>query len=262
MTQKLLKYTLILGLFCIVMATGTNAQNAEAKQYQTWIDSASAAYTNQNYEKAVDFYQRVLDHGMTSADLHYNLGNAWYKQGKFPEAILHYEKALKYNPAHEDARVNLKMVNNLITDRIEPASEPFYKRWYRGIWRSMPLKTWTLFSIGGFIVLLLAILLFVFSRSVTLKKTVLPVGLLAVIVMTISLIMGAESRAYLEDTHKAVIFEPSLNVKSAPDQSGTDLFNIHEGLRVEIKQQLGEWTEIEIADGRVGWVPADAYKKI
>mgnify|MGYP006277025655 FL=1 len=80
--------------------------------------------------------------------------------------------------------------------------------------------------------------------------------------MIMSLMLGAEARAYLEDTHKAIVFEPTLNVKSAPDESGTDLFTIHEGLKVEIREELGQWTEIEIADGRVAWVPNESFKKV
>ncbi|HKK58127.1 MAG TPA: tetratricopeptide repeat protein [Salinivirga sp.] len=261
MTKKLITY-IVTGWFAIVMAMGATPQENEAAKYKTWIDSAEAAYTNQDYSKAADFYQQVLEHGMTSADLHYNLGNAWYKQGALPQAILHYEKALKYNPAHEDARFNLQMANSLITDRIEPSHVPFYKRWYKQLWQSMPIDSWAVLSIVAFLALIGAILLFVFTRSIALKKTVVPIGLLGLVLMILSLTLGAEARSYLEDTHKAIVFEPTLNVKSSPDNSGTDLFTIHEGLKVEVRQELGEWSEIEIADGRVGWVPNESFKKV
>ena len=261
MTKKIITYILT-GWVAIASAMGAVPQDNEAVQYKTWIDSAEVAYTKQNYTKAADLYQQVLAHGMTSADLHYNLGNAWYKQGALPEAILHYEKALKYNPAHEDARFNLQMANSLITDRIEPAHVPFYKRWYKQLWQSMPVDSWAVMSIITFLVLVGMILLFVFTQSIVLKKTVVPIGLLALLFMVLSLNLGAEARAYLEDTHKAIVFEPTLNVKSSPDNSGTDLFTIHEGLKVGVRQELGEWSEIEIADGRVGWVPNESFKKV
>ncbi len=261
MIRKAITYTLLV-VAALSNLHATTPETDDAKQYQTWIDSASEAYRNQQFEKAVEFYGKVLDFGMTSADLHYNLGNAWYKQGMIPQAILHYEKALKYNPAHEDARVNLQMANNLITDRIEPSHVPFYKRWYKQLWKSMPANSWATVSIITFLVLIGSVLLFVFSSSIALKKTMLPVGILAIVFMSISLIMGSEAKSYMENTHKAILFEPSLNVKSSPDESGTDLFRIHEGLKIKIREQLGEWTEIEIPDGRVGWVPADSYRKI
>jgi tetratricopeptide (TPR) repeat protein len=237
------------------------SQNEE-EQYQTWIDSASQAYKNQHFDKAAQFYEQVISHGMVSADLHYNVANAWYKQGMVSKAILHYEKALKYNPAHEDARFNLLMANSLITDRIEPAEVPFYKKWYKNLWQSMSLNGWAITSIILFALILASILIFVFSRSIFIKKLIVPIGFLALVLMILSLTLGGEARNYMEDTHKAIIFEPTLNVKSSPDESGTNLFTIHEGLRVEIRQHLGEWSEIEIADGRVGWVPSETFIKI
>ncbi len=261
MIKKALTYTLLI-VASLSNINATTPETEDAKQYQTWIDSASEAYRSQQFSKAVEYYEKVLNFGMTSADLHYNLGNAYYKQGMVPHAILHYEKALKYNPAHEDARVNLQMANNLITDRIEAAHIPFYKRWYNQLWKSMPANSWATGSIITFLVLIGSILLFVFGGSIVLKKTMLPVAILALILMSVSLVMGSEAKSYMENTHKAILFEPSLNVKSSPDESGTDLFRIHEGLKIEIREQLGEWTEIEIPDGRVGWVPTDSYREI
>jgi len=261
MIKKALTYTLLV-VASLSNINATNPETEDAKQYQTWIDSASEAYRNQQFSKAVEYYEKVLKFGMTSADLHYNLGNAYYKEAMMPHAILHYEKALKYNPAHEDARFNLQMANSLITDRIEPSHVPFYKRWYKQLWQSMPIDSWAVLSIVAFLALIGAILLFVFTRSIALKKTVVPIGLLGLVLMILSLTLGAEARSYLEDTHKAIVFEPTLNVKSSPDNSGTDLFTIHEGLKVEVRQELGEWSEIEIADGRVGWVPNESFKKV
>jgi len=260
MIRKLFIYFILIGS-TIFSAQAKNPQTEEA-QYQTWIDSASQAYKNNQFDKAVEYYEQVISHGMVSADLHYNLANAWYKQGFIANAILHYEKALKYNPAHEDARFNLLMANSLITDRIEPAEVPFYKKWYKSMWQSMSLNGWAYLSIILFIILLASVLIFVFSRSVFIKKLIVPIGFLALLIMILSLSLGSEAKSYMEDTHKAVIFEPTLNVKSSPDDSGTNLFTIHEGLKVEIRQHLGEWSEIEIADGRVGWVPTETYMKI
>jgi tetratricopeptide (TPR) repeat protein len=260
MIRKLFIYFLLLS--ATTLSTKAEEPQAEEAQYQTWIDSASQAYKNQQFNKASQFYQQVISHGMVSADLHYNLANAWYKQGLIANAILHFEKALKHNPAHEDARFNLLMANSLITDRIEPAEVPFYKKWYKSMWQSMSLNGWATTSIILFILVLGSILVFVFSRSIFIKKLIVPVGFLGLLLMTLSLTLGGEARSYMEDTHKAIVFEPTLNVKSSPSESGTNLFTIHEGLKVEIRQHLGDWSEIEIADGRVGWVPSETFRKI
>jgi tetratricopeptide (TPR) repeat protein len=260
MIRKIFIYIILIST--TVLVAKAEKPQTEDVQYQTWIDSAAQAYKNQQFDKASKFYAQVISHGMASSDLYYNLANAWYKQGMIARAILYYEKALKYNPAHEDARFNLLMANSLITDRIEPAHVPFYKRWFKSMWQSMSLNSWAATSIILFILLLASVLIFVFSRSIFIKKLIVPLGFLALVLMILSLTLGGEARSYMEDTHKAIIFEPTLNVKSTPDNSGTNLFTIHEGLKVEIRQHIGEWSEIEIADGRVGWVPSETYVKI
>lgn len=238
---------------------GAFAQNEE---YQTWVDSATVSYNNQQFDKAAMFYEQVLNHGISSADLHYNLGNAYYKQGMLAKSILHFEKALKYNPSHDDAKFNLELATNAITDRISQPTEPFYQRWYKQLWQSMPVDSWAYISIAGFGVLIITILLFIFTSSITLKKILLPTSALSLLLLLSTLKLGSESKNYQMDTGMGVVFEYSLNVKSAPDDSGTDLFTIHEGLKIEIIEVLGDWSRISIADGRIGWIPSDSFQKI
>lgn len=240
----------------------TNNLKGENTSYQNWLDSATTAYKNQQYDKAVMFYEQVLTHGLTSSDLHYNLGNAYYKQGMLAESILHFEKALKYNPSHDDAKFNLGLANNAITDRITQPTEPFYQRWYRQLWQSMPADAWATLSLIGFIILISSILIFVFSKTIVLKKIILPIAILALVLSGGALKLGSQAKNYSTDTGMAIIFEYSLNVKSAPDNSGTDLFTIHEGLKVEVIEILGEWSRIALADGRIGWVPGKSFRKI
>ena len=51
--------------------------------------------------------------------------------------------------------------------------------------------------------------------------------------------------------------QSAVSVKSAPANSGTDLFILHEGTRVEIvDSQMKDWKQVKVADGKQGWVPA------
>ncbi|MDA3865945.1 MAG: tetratricopeptide repeat protein [Salinivirgaceae bacterium] len=257
------KYSILIFSILIALAGMLKADNKNVgNNYQNWMDSANTAYSNQQYDKAVMYYQQVLDHGITSADLHYNLGNAWYKQNRTAEAILHYEKALKYNPKHSDARFNLELANNRITDRITPPDIPFYEQWYNQLWQSQTLSEWTTISIVVFILLVFAVVIFIFTRSILTKKILLPVAILMLLLTFSSLHMASKAKSYVENDKNAIVFNYSLNVKSAPSKTGTDLFTIHEGLKIEILNEMGEWTRISIVDGRMGWIPSSAYKKI
>ena len=53
-----------------------------------------------------------------------------------------------------------------------------------------------------------------------------------------------------------------VTVKSSPDKSGTDLFQLHEGTKVSVKSSLGKWIEIKLGNGSIGWVEKDDIVKI
>jgi len=41
-----------------------------------------------------------------------------------------------------------------------------------------------------------------------------------------------------------------------------EVFSIHEGTRVRLDQKSGDWIEIILADGKVGWVKKDVLEVI
>jgi len=60
-----------------------------------------------------------------------------------------------------------------------------------------------------------------------------------------------------------IIMAPSVTVKSTPNEKGTDLFILHEGRKVMIKDNtMKEWKEIQLEDGNVGWIPSNVIEII
>jgi SH3-like domain-containing protein len=54
-----------------------------------------------------------------------------------------------------------------------------------------------------------------------------------------------------------------VSVQSAPsDDLALQVFTIHEGTKTRIDQQSGEWAEIVLADGKVGWVRVEVLEII
>jgi len=77
-----------------------------------------------------------------------------------------------------------------------------------------------------------------------------------------SLAFSSRNRSLIFDSKKAIIFSPLINGKSSPDDSGTDLFVLHEGTRVSVEDEVGEWFEIRLSDGNKGWIPANSLEII
>lgn len=226
---------------------------------QTDFDVANAAYAEGRYEEAASVYQALIDE-QPNATLYYNLGNARFKQGELAQAILNYERALRLQPNHKDAQYNLAFAQSKITDNIVE-QDFFLSAWARTVRNSLKEQTWLVLSICLFILALAGLLLFLLGREPWLRKTAFHVAWLALL---FSLIAGLNvASLHQRDTlrNEAIITQGVVNGKSSPDRSGTDLFTVHEGTKVTIRETLGEWCNIRVGNYE-GWVRQQNLERI
>jgi tetratricopeptide (TPR) repeat protein len=226
------------------------------------IKEAETAYTQENYTQAIELYEELLTSYGPSCDVYYNLGNAYYKAGKLAPAILNYERALLMNPADKDIRFNLEIAKLRKVDRIEPLGEFFLSQWFRAIQNLFSVDTWASIGIVGFILFIGCLTLYFFSKWMRLKKTGFYAGILLLLLVVCSNLFAWNQKKAIVERRNAIIFAPTVTIKSSPDASGTDLFVLHEGTKIFIKSILGEWNEIEIEDGNVGWIRQKDFEKI
>ncbi len=241
-----MKYISIL-LFFQILACSVFAQDDR-------FEAANAAYGNGEFQVAIDTYNEILATGVESGALYFNLANAHYKNGELTQAILNYERALLLKPHDKDVKFNLELAYSQTTDKIESVGEFFVSKWIKDFRNKTTSDIWAFIGVGCFIFMLIGAALFFFSGSVLLKKAgfYLGVGLLAGTI--VSLTFSYHQKTKLTQRNHAIVISPSLTVKSSPDASGTEIFILHEGTKVEIVNTLGQWKEIQIADGTVGWV--------
>lgn len=221
---------------------------------QTDITKANTAYQAGFYENAITLYGKVIKEGYTSSELYYNLGNAHYKANNIPLAILNYERALKLDPANEDIQYNLKVANNQIIDKIDQLPQLFYERWWTSLKQMNSTDGWAKLTIILCVTLFLLVSVFLLSTSIKLRRLLLPTFLVVLFFMLTSFVIAFETYSDALKQKGAIVIEATLPVKSSPEDSGIDLFVIHEGLKVEILDELTGWKEIRIANGSKGWV--------
>lgn len=226
------------------------------------IDEANDAYSNGNYADAIELYEKVIEKGYESAELYYNLGNSYFKINDLPSAILYYEKSLKLDPADEDAKFNLKIANSMIPDKIEEVPVMFYERWWKNIYELFGANLWTRISVFLFIIVLIMFSVYFAGNSYFLKKTFFWLGIIFIVFTIFSFSFSYQKYKTSINTREAIVFDPTITVKSSPDESSVDLFVIHEGTKVSIMEHIGDWYEIRIANGSVGWLPSSAVKPI
>lgn len=262
--------------FCL--SSFANAQDANAElglnepqvsdslQTLTFTTSkalADSAYINGDFATAASLYEQLLAGDKEATELYYNLGNSYYKTGDIGHAILNFERALLLNPGDQDARFNLKMAQAKTIDKVEDVPEIFFISWGKSLIDMQSANSWAICGIVFFVLFIVALYFFIFSKNITLKKVGFFGGLFFLVVVVSANLFAAYQKGRLENRESAIIMQPSVTVRSTPSESGTALFLIHEGHKVGIKDNsMKSWKEIKLEDGKVGWVPATAIEII
>lgn len=250
------KYLKIIVLALLVLVVGfVRANDDQLKQ-------ASDLYAAQSYEEAADVYAEILKANQISPELYYNYANACFKSGQLGLAILNYERALVLRPNYEDARFNLEFANAQISDKIEPLEQFFLTHWIDVLGSLQTSNQWALTSVIAFMLTLSLYLLYAFVSHRWLRKLGFFTALTCLLISIASLAYSFSLANKITDRTDAIVMVGSMTVKSAPDESGTELFVLHEGSKVTIKSDLRGWFEIRIADGHVGWVQANQIERI
>lgn len=216
---------------------------------------ADSAYVQEDYATAAQFYQMMIDSCGGSAQLYYNLGNCYYRQDSIARAILNYERARLLDPSDDDIRFNLEMARAKTVDRVMPANEMFFVSLFHRLVLSFSLQTWSWLGLLTFLLMLAAIAAYFFLPTLSGKKIGFTVAIVALLISLFANLAAYQQLHHMEDRDNAVIMSSSVVVKSTPSQAGTDLFILHEGTRVEIKDDtMNDWVEVQVSDGKAGWI--------
>ncbi len=224
--------------------------NAQISLYE----QANALYQQEQYHEAEALYDSVITSGYISAELYYNLGNAQYQNGKIAPCILSYERALQLAPTDEDINYNLELVQQHVIDDIEEVDIFFLKKMMYNMRVSQSSDTWGIISLLCFFIGALSLVFFFLSRISFLKRTGFYLFIIAFVFSLTTLSFARKSKYEMTSHEGAIVLVPTVTVKSSPNESGTQIFVIHEGTKVKITDYLNDWVEIMLSDGHKGWV--------
>ena len=223
---------------------------------------ADSAYVNGNYQEAIKVYESLLKQG-ESAELYYNLGNAYYRTENITRAVLNYERALLLSPGDGDIRFNLQIARSKTIDKIVPESEMFFVTWYRSLVNIMSVDGWGRMALVSLALVIVLFLVYLFSARVWVQKVGFFGGGFLLFVFVLSNFFAWQQRQQLLNREGAIVVAPSVTVKSTPAQNGTDLFILHEGTKVVITDgSMKSWREIRLADGKKGWIESKKIELI
>lgn len=242
-----------------VLSTGTDPELADM---DSLFNAANQLYEREAYEAALETYHAVILAGQESADLYYNMGNAAFRSNSIGHAVLYYEKALKMDPSHEDAAHNLDFVSRYRTDAFEEVPVLFISAWISAFVQLFPEHIWSILAMIFFVIILSGIVLYLYSRSVFLKKLGFISALTALLLFTVSLSSAIGRHREIVNPDSGIILAPSVVVRSSPSESGTELFILHEGTKIDVNEEVGGWQNIRLVDGREGWIMKEDFQTI
>ncbi|MDP2207362.1 MAG: tetratricopeptide repeat protein [Bacteroidota bacterium] len=251
-----MKYLLL--LISLVLLPAISLADEVSHQY----NQATQFYRDGEYSKAIAIYENIIKNGYAHSDLYYNLANANFKLDNLPASILYYERAKRLSPNDDDISYNLKIANLKVVDKIEPLPRLFIFEWWQALSGLTSLASWSIFSIIALWIGLFCIAAFRITSKSFVRRLSFFSGTFLILFALVTFIFAIQQNKIEHSTSEAIVFAANVAIKSSPDESGTDLFILHEGVKVEILDNVDKWKKIRLADGKVGWIPGEAIEII
>ena len=221
-----------------------------------------AAYSDADYPKAIECFNKALEEGEPTAEIYYNLASAYYKNNDLPLAILNFERAYRIDPSDGDTRFNLELVSSQIVDDMEPTPRLFLSSWFDQVSHWFSLFVWRVLGLIFFTLLMVGIFFYFRGRSISQRQIGFYGGVVALVLSVLTNILAYRSYLFTHEDKEAILISSIITVKSSPDASAKDIVVVHGGLKVVTQQTLSGYTEIKLPDGTVGWVPNNTFEII
>lgn len=249
-------------IFILVTVLTVFGFTTKAYAQQDLLDLGAAQYDSAHYQTTIDAFEQVLSSYGAEPELYYNLGGAYYKMKNYPKAILNYERCLLFDPSNADASANLELAKMQCVDKIEAIEPIIFVTWSNAIRDLLSCDTWGWMAIIAFLLFLVGCGLYFFGQKTMLRKCGFYGGILSILLCFMFNFYAGAQRDRIQQRDYAIVMTPSVIVRSSPAESGTQLFTIHEGLKVRVRSTLSGWSEIELSDGNVGWMPSEGLEVI
>lgn len=252
----------VIYFFIFFISSLTLSANSMKDSTVVYMQQANEAYQSNDFKNAIELYTKVVDLQYESATLYYNLGNAYFKSGDNARALLWLERARRLDPNNEDIIHNISFVEQKLVDRIEHLPELFIIKLWNNTSRFLTGNQWATLSIVACSLFALCLLIILLIRISWIRSISIFAAILALFLTVFSVIFAKkESTRYIQHP-QGIIMGYVVNVKSTPNEKGSDLFVIHSGLKVGITDQLNEWVEIRLPNGEKGWIQTTQIEEI
>jgi tetratricopeptide (TPR) repeat protein len=223
---------------------------------------ANTYYAKGQFKEAVGAYQQIINSGFQSAAVYYNLGNAYYKLGEIPSALLYYEKAHKLSPGDEDINFNIRFANLKTTDKIDETPEFFLTKWWHEFILGASVNALVIISILLALLGSAILIVYFFTNSVGIKRASFYISIILFCVSVLTIFIAHRQVDYFSGHKQAIIFAGIVNIKSGPAEQAATLFVLHEGTKVNLLDNNNGWVRVKLINGNQGWIKMTDVKEI
>ena len=231
-------------------------------QNENLFEEGKELYKNGKYQQAITSWMKIIDQGLHSPELYFNLGNAHYKMNNIGPSVYYFEKAKLLAPNDTDIKTNLAFAENARIDAIEPLPKTIFSKWRHAISDIFTFNGWAVIAVVFSIVFVCLFLLYYFSISEKRKRLLFVSSLFSILLLFGALTMAFITYSDFNQYKPAIIFSEEIEIKTEPNMSSNVAFTLHEGTKVHITAKDGNWYRISLIDGKDGWIPASDLKQL
>ena len=226
------------------------------------FEAANKAYAAGDYRQAIKNYEQIIANGETSAAVHFNLGNSYYKVNSIAPSIYHYEKALQLSPGDEDVQNNLEFARNMTIDALGEVENKGFRGIFESSTTAFSASGWGWVAVCCMLLFVVFFLVYYFSSKTVTKRLLFISGMFFLILAIASAVIGFTKQNLQEDNNYAIIFSEEVEVRTEPSPVSEEAFTLHEGAKVKITEDFQNWVEIELPNGSAGWLSRSDLRKL
>ena len=250
-----------IGALLVLVLSGL-VRFALAQSPEQVFEQANQLYQQGKFADAAAAYETIVRNGYGNGELYYNLGNAYYRSGNVPRAILNYERALKLVPNDDDLRHNLQLANLLLTDKIEATPRLFVWDYWESVKAAFSIKTITWIAYAMYVAMIASLCMVVVARSYRGRKLSFLSSAVWAFLFVLFLIVFFGKVSDIRRQDAAIVVAEITTIKNSPDAKSSDAFVLHGGVKVQITDNVSDWIKIRLADNKVGWMERSAAESI
>lgn len=249
----------------VVSPAVVRAADNETTAHAGW-NAGIEAYNAKEYAQAVEAFESVVANDYASAEVYYNLANAYFKLGQqattsrpfaggeLGRAVLNYERALKLDPTLDDARYNLDIAKDYTNDT-EAVPESFIARLWHSMAGAMTTNGWVTLSLSSLFVTVVLVLFYLLNGAILVRKVAFFVAIATVSLFILATALSlTQLKAATTSSRAVILTNDTTPVHASPDSASKIIREPSQGVTVEIERSQGEWSEVRFADGEKGWV--------